>query len=181
MSYEQIYNSLSEVFNGFFNQVFNPFIDFVHDTPLLSVGLMVSALPLVLIVVDFFVDASHSTEDSTVSSNSFFFSRFNKISKRAYAKNIEYERNRQHDIAKRLSDEFFKNNPHKMSVTINGFRFLAPDFEKKNWGNSKRTTVTKTYRYDGNGELYVSGTSVRSTESYNNTSDLQLTNNYDVD
>lgn len=78
MSYEQIYDSLSEVFNGFFNQVFNPFIDFVRDTPLLSVGLMVSALPLVLIVVDFFFNASHDSKTSLTYFKDKFTSVFNK-------------------------------------------------------------------------------------------------------
>lgn len=40
--------------------------------------------------------------------------------------------------AKALADEFFKNNPNKMSISIMGFKFFQKDFEKKNWSSGNR-------------------------------------------
>lgn len=54
----------------------------------------------------------------------------------------EEERERQRIEGQALADEFFSNNGSRMTVSYNGFKFFAPDWEKRNWGNrhSKRIT-----------------------------------------
>lgn len=47
--------------------------------------------------------------------------------------------------AKALADEFFKNNPNKMSISIMGFKFFQKDFEKKTWNNGGRRRSHSSY------------------------------------
>lgn len=55
MTFESIYNSLEACTIWFFGSFFNPLINFIKDTPLLSSAiLIVVGLPAVMLIFDFF-------------------------------------------------------------------------------------------------------------------------------
>lgn len=182
MSYNSIFNSLGTASDWFINRFLIPFFDFIESTPLISAAIMITVgLPLVLLVLISIANFSHSAEDFTYNESNRMFLRSSKLYRKIHKKQIYEERERQKTEAQALANEFFSNNPNRMSVTVNGFRFMQDGFEKKKWGNSKRARVTKTYSFDKNGEMYVSRQSISSTESYDNTSDLQFYSEYDPD
>ncbi len=77
MTYDEIFDSLSQVFSSFFNEILTPFFNFILNTHLLSVGIMVSALPVVLVVINFFFKVSGNVDFISVEFKDKFFSVFN--------------------------------------------------------------------------------------------------------
>lgn len=139
-------------------------------------------LPLVLLVLKSIANFSHSAEDFTYKESNRMFIRSDKLYRKINRKKISSERERQKTEAQALANEFFENNPNRMTVTVNGFRFMQEGFEKKHWGNSKRARITKSFKFDNDtGDWVVSKLSMSSSESFDNSSDEQLLHRYDPD
>lgn len=184
MTYESLLNDLRLVYEHFIGFL-GEFIDNLTDKPLIMLSLFILlALPALCLIFTFFASVAYSSDDMV--SEGFnvyrnFKIRENKKKIKREQEAFKREKMNKQIRAYEMAQTFFKNNPNRMSVSIMGFKFYQDGFENKNWSNSKKTRVTKKYKFDSNGELIHSGTTVTSTESYDNTSDLQLLNNFDAD
>lgn len=94
------------------------------------------------------------------------FAKFNALIQRK-------KRQRENDViynySKSVADEFFENNQGRMTLSYNGFKFFAPNFEKRSWGNN--TKFRKTVKFDSNGN--VLRTSYTQTQTVDNTTEME--------
>ena len=71
--------------------------------------------------------------------------------------------------SKAIADEFFENNQGRMTLSINGFKFFAPNFEKRSWGNN--TKYRRTVKLDSNGNVLK--TSYTKTQTVDDTTEME--------
>lgn len=184
MTYESLLSDLQTVFE-YFMEMLQKFITSVSQYPFIMLGIfLLISFPVLLLIFDFIISLISSGEDITTEGFRIFKAfklRENKKKMKAQREAFDREKINKQKRAYEIAQTFFENNPNRMSISIMGFKFYQDGFENKNWSNSKKTRVTKKYKLDSNGEMIHSGTTVTSTESYDNTSDLQLLNNFDVD
>lgn len=188
MTYDTLFSDLKEV-TDYFLTVFTKLILFINSNPLMVLAVFITvSLPVVYLIFSFFVSVSDISSDITTDTIGIYkFFQLKKKKKEEKEMLESFRRDKEHnkqviyDQGKRLADTFFSNNPQRMSIRINGFTYYQNGFENKHWGNSKKTRVTKKYKIDENGELYLSNQSISSTETYDNTSSQQLEEKYDAD
>lgn len=68
-------------------------------------------------------------------------------------KAAEEARERDRADAEGFANEYFEHNQTRMTVSYNGFKFYAPNWYKRNWGNTHKIRTTQ-YR-DRHGNLQV--------------------------
>lgn len=70
MSFESIYNSLEACTIWFFGSFFNPLINFIKDTPLLSSAILIFVgLPAIVLIFDFFKKISFNINSFKINNN----------------------------------------------------------------------------------------------------------------
>lgn len=94
------------------------------------------------------------------------FAKFNALIQR---KKRQKENDVIYNYSKSVADEFFENNQGRMTLSYNGFKFFAPNFEKRSWGNN--TKFRKTVKFDSNGN--VLRTSYTQTQTVDNTTEME--------
>ena len=77
----------------------------------------------------------------------------NKKEAEANRKAAEEARERDRAEAEGFANEYFEHNQTRMTVSYNGFKFYAPNWYKRNWGNTHKIRTTQ-YR-DSRGNLQV--------------------------
>ncbi|MGN1399521.1 MAG: hypothetical protein ACI4WG_05960, partial [Erysipelotrichaceae bacterium] len=90
----------------------------------------------------------------------FGYSGYKRFSKRKSKKEAEANRRAAEEARERdraeaegFANEYFEHNQTRMTVSYNGFKFYAPNWYKRNWGNTHKIRTTQ-YR-DSRGNLQV--------------------------
>lgn len=188
MTYDTLFIDLKSVYD-YFLTVFGRLIDYINNYPLLILGIFVTvSLPSIYFIVSLISYLSESTDDVTAEGFRIYKVFKNKKQKKeekemreSFRRDKEFNKQLLYNQGKLLANTFFSNNPQRMSIRINGFTYYQDGFENKRWGNSKKTRVTKKYKIDQNGGIYLSNQSISSTETYDNTSSQQLDDDLEID
>ncbi|MGM9926907.1 MAG: hypothetical protein ACI35P_03060 [Bacillus sp. (in: firmicutes)] len=174
------YSSFSSVSSFFFNKVFRSIADILLDSKIIvftAVFVACAAVSAVVYIVlnsrsDSFEDGLHEIPINgyirtpnmlnRLPENYFrFFVRLHNALRRrrskkeaeANRKAAEEARERDRAEAEGFANEYFERNQTRMTVSYNGFKFYAPNWYKRNWGNTHKIRTTQ-YR-DRHGNLQV--------------------------
>lgn len=91
----------------------------------------------------------------------FFDAKEKKAELEARKKAAQEARDKERADAQALADEYFENNQTRMTVSYNGFKFYAPDWYKRNWGNTHKIRTTKYRDKYGNLQIRTSDTETK--------------------
>lgn len=184
MTYDKLFADLTAV-SDYFIKVFTNLYVFINSQPLLVLAVFVTiSLPAIFIIISFFSDLSDSSDEVTAEGFAIYKTirlRQNKKKMEEQRKAFQREKINKQVRAHQLAQTFFENNPGRMSVSIMGHRFYQDGFENKHWGNSKKTRVTKNYKINENGEMYLTKQTISSSSTYDNTSSDHLEEVFDAD
>lgn len=75
-----------------------------------------------------------------------FYRMYKYYNSKAQAESEASERAERYAEASKKAAEYFSNNGNKMTVSYDGFKFYAPDWEKRHWGNSRKARWTTTVK-----------------------------------
>ena len=91
----------------------------------------------------------------------YFDAKEKKAELEAQKKAAQEVRDKERADAQVLADEYFENNQTRMTVSYNGFKFYAPDWYKRNWGNTHKIRTTKYRDKYGNLQIRTSDTETK--------------------
>lgn len=91
----------------------------------------------------------------------YFDTKEKKAELEAQKKAAQEAREKERADAQALADEYFENNQTRMTVSYNGFKFYAPDWYKRNWGNTHKIRTTKYRDKYGNLQIRTSDTETK--------------------
>lgn len=91
----------------------------------------------------------------------YFDTKEKKAELEAKKKAVEEAREQERSEAQVLADEYFENNQTRMTVSYNGFKFYAPNWYKRNWGNTHKVRTTKYFDKYGNLQIRTSDTETK--------------------
>ena len=174
--WNDFYSSFSSVSSFFFDKVFRSIADILLDSKIIvftAVFFACAAVSAVVYIIlnsrsdnfdDGYLNSCISTPDMYSSFPTditmFGYSGYKRFSKRkskkeAEANRIAAEEARERDRAEAegFANEYFEHNQTRMTVSYNGFKFYAPNWYKRNWGNTHKIRTTQ-YR-DRHGNLQV--------------------------
>ena len=149
MDFSSLFSDLQSVWLGLLVQL-RLFIQKIGQYPLVIFALMVViAVPSMYLVFDFLINAVGSSEDVTDNALGWFRlfqKRRQKIEAKELRESFKRDKQWEYDFKKNnayiKAQEFFKNNPKRMSINIDGFKFFQKDFEKKNWRYQNYTSYS---------------------------------------
>lgn len=70
----------------------------------------------------------------------------------------EEAREKDRALAEGFANEYFEHNQTRMTVSYNGFKFYAPNWYKRNWGNTHKIRTTQYRDRYGNLQVRTSDT-----------------------
>lgn len=76
----------------------------------------------------------------------FFYRMYKYYNSKAQSESKASERAERYAEASKKASEYFSNNGGRMTVSYDGFKFYAPNWEKRNWGNTLKFRTTTTIR-----------------------------------
>lgn len=91
----------------------------------------------------------------------YFDVKEKKAELEAQKKAAQEAREKERADAQVLADEYFENNQTRMTVSYNGFKFYAPNWYKRNWGNTHKVRTTKYFDKYGNLQIRTSDTETK--------------------
>ena len=91
----------------------------------------------------------------------YFDNKEKKAELEAQKKAAQEAREKERADAQALADEYFENNQTRMTVSYNGFKFYAPNWYKRNWGNTHKVRTTKYFDKYGNLQIRTSDTETK--------------------
>ena len=91
----------------------------------------------------------------------YFDAKEKKAELEAQKKAAQEVRDKERADAQVLADEYFENNQTRMTVSYNGFKFYAPNWYKRNWGNTHKIRTTKYRDKYGNLQIRTSDTETK--------------------
>lgn len=91
----------------------------------------------------------------------YFDAKEKKAELEAQKKAAQEARDKERADAQALADEYFENNQTRMTVSYNGFKFYAPNWYKRNWGNTHKVRTTKYFDKYGNLQIRTSDTETK--------------------
>lgn len=91
----------------------------------------------------------------------YFDNKEKKADLEAQKKAAQEAREKERADAQVLADEYFENNQTRMTVSYNGFKFYAPNWYKRNWGNTHKVRTTKYFDKYGNLQIRTSDTETK--------------------
>ena len=91
----------------------------------------------------------------------YFDAKEKKAELEAQKKAAQEAREKERADAQVLADEYFDNNQTRMTVSYNGFKFYAPNWYKRNWGNTHKVRTTKYFDKYGNLQIRTSDTATK--------------------
>ena len=91
----------------------------------------------------------------------YFDNKEKKAELEAQKKAAQEAREKEMADAQSLADEYFENNQTRMTVSYNGFKFYAPNWYKRNWGNTHKIRTTKYLDKYGNLQIRTSDTETK--------------------
>lgn len=126
------------------------------------------------------VDCSYP-DFKTIKQRDLYFSGFSRpFSLKLFTKLNAFfqrkKRQKENDViysySKSVADEFFENNQGRMTLSINGFKFFAPNFEKRSWGNNSK--FRRTVKLDSEGNVLK--TTYTKTQTVDDTTEMEQMN-----
>lgn len=88
----------------------------------------------------------------------FFDAKEKKADSDLKKKAAEEARERDRAEAEGFANEYFEHNQTRMTVSYNGFKFYAPNWYKRNWGNTHKIRTTQYRDRYGNLQVRTSDT-----------------------
>lgn len=149
---------------------------------LFLIGTIISVIVLIVTSIPDVSSVDSSYPDfKTIKQRDLYFSGFSRpFSLKLFAKLNAFvqrkKRQKENDViysySKSVADEFFENNQGRMTLSINGFKFFAPNFEKRSWGNN--TKYRRTVKLDSEGNVLK--TSYTKTQTVDDTTEMEQMN-----